>query len=213
MGRADQLRDGFFLIEEEYLEYDRHDTPAGEITLPVRSRRPVDPGFVLSWTEYQANEVIGRRRGMVLARAPLAKTVWVLPDEPHPGEGVGVVVGNLTADNAAEAVRYVGGPGDYLSTAGWQAPRTLPRAVLRTDLMVGTDGATWPVTLLHTRPDCPEPRPMRRDRIRRGAATPLPRCYVYRGHLHVASVRPMRPDPAGGYVPACGACLRPGPPP
>jgi hypothetical protein len=190
------LMDGFFLVEEYCppgpVERDIH---GDDLALPVRDRRPVDPGFVLSWREYPPKGAPVVRRGIVLGLAPPAKSVWVVPDDPRAGDGYAVLVREVTADNAADAVRRVGGSGDFMSSARWQAPRQLPRAWLRTDVVEPADGReVWPVTHLHARADCTAPTPWVGVRVRRGEPVAVDGCYVFDGFLHPASVRPVRPD-------------------
>lgn len=203
--------DELLLVEQmpEY-KYDVH----GEVALPVRDRQPIDPGFVLTWTETPRDGDPYERTGQVLCTAPTGKTVWVVPDEPRDGEGYAVVVCNVMADNAAGASRTVGGPGDHLSTAVWQAPRLLPRALLRVD-QVTYAGATQQVMYLHARADCPEPPRLSGERIEYGVAEPVDDCYVFQCWLHPVSIRPVIPSGpnAGNYVPVCGGCLRDDEPP
>lgn len=205
----------FFLVQEydQPREYDLH----GEYALPARDRRPIDPGFVLTWREHPADGGPAyERRGMVWSPAQPAKSVWVIPDDPRPGEGYAVLVREVTADNAAGAARRVGGSGDFASTAEWQAPRSLPRAVLRTDVVV-TGDSRRPTAYLHSRADCPEPGPAPYIGIavERGEPVELPDCYVFGQHLHPASTLPRNPAGQMGYDPyarPCGRCLRHGQP-
>lgn len=205
-----------FLLAEDFdavHEYDVH----GDVVLPVNGkRRPIDPGYTLTWMETPADGGIPyERTGLVLCTAPTEKTVWVVPDERRDGEGYAVVVCDVVSDNAANAVRAVGGPGDHLSTEAWQRPQTLPRALLRVDRSTEA-GDTSTATRLHANPQCPLPSPMgRQERIERGVPTPVESCFVYRRWLHPLSVRPTIPRGASGdvYVPECGGCLQPGQPP
>jgi hypothetical protein len=212
------LMDGFFLVEEYCppgpVERDIH---GDDLALPVRDRRPIDPGFVLSWREYPPKGAPVVRRGIVLGLAPPAKSVWVVPDDPRAGDGYAVLVREVTADNAADAVRRVGGFGDFMSSARWQAPRQLPRAWLRTDVVEPADGReAWPVTHLHARADCTAPTPWVGVQVRRGEPVAVDGCYVFDGFLHPASTRPVRPDAKttrhDPYVAPCGMCLEAGKP-
>lgn len=204
--------DDLMLVEDVAVhEYDVH----GDVALPVNGRRrPIDAGYPLTWTETPAGGGEPyQRSGLVLCTAPTERTVWVVPDERLDGEGYAVVVCDVVGATAAGAVREVGGPGDHLSTATWQAPRALPRALLRVD-RVTYDGDTRTTTRLHARPQCPLPSPMsRRERIERGTPTPVESCYVYQRWLHPLSVRPVGPTSGGVCVPECGGCLHPGQPP
>ncbi len=187
-------------------EYDLQDLESGEIRLPVASRRPIDPGFPLTWREYPKGGAPYERTGMVLSCAPPAKSVWVQPADPRPGEGAAVVVMNVTSDDCAQAERHVGGARDFLSTDGWQRPATLPRAFVRVDR--ATEGR-FTVRNLHSDPACTSPPVFVFGAgVVRGRARRVPTCYVFRGrYLHPASVRPLygrrrrAPD-------LCGACLR-----
>lgn len=200
--------DDFLIIEE----FDRHQLPdGGELVLPVRDRKPTDPGFVLTWTERRATG--GRRytrTGMVLARAPRQGMLWVVPAKRRRGEGHAVVVDLSFDNNTVTAFRLVGGPGDYLSTAEWQAPEKLPRALLRTDRFTAdnSDGYSYEQVRLHADPTCEEPKPFRlaseRWSVLRGEPVTLEHAYVYKGHLHPASAVPTGP---WERLMPCGGCL------
>lgn len=207
----------FFLTEQH-----QPDAPPGrdvhgdDLTLPARDRHPTDPGFVLTWIEHPAGRATPVVRcGIVLSPAPPPRSVWVVPDLPHAGDGYAVLVRGVTPDGAAGAVRHVGGPGDYASTARWQAPRSLPRAWLRIDTVTDDGGAgPRPVALLHARVDCPLPEPDARRTVRRGTPTRVGECYLFDAHLHPASILPPAPAGATGRSAApCGRCLQRGAPP
>jgi hypothetical protein len=183
----------------------------GQVRLPAGDRKPSDAGYVLTWTEFQRENGPDTpprtRRGMVLGMAPPPQSVWVIPDQRCDGEGYAVVVRGVTAADASRAARWVDGPGDYLSTAGWQSPRTLPRALLRVD----QPEAGPPMTFLHARPDCAMPVPLAGEMIRRGKPSPVEGCYVFERWPHPASTRPTLPG-SGDLVPLCEVCLRTGKP-
>jgi hypothetical protein len=204
----------FFLTEvfdKPAVEVDQVETAAGLITIPTRSatredgnRRPIDAGYVLGWTEWPVDDPQQRerRRGMVMSWAPNAKSVWVIPDERRDGEGMHVVVREVTAESTSGAYRIVGGPGDYRSTTEWQSPRSLPRPYRRTFVRSDTFGVVegeW----LHADPQCRQPRPCG-GKVEHGEAVPVDTCYVFRGALHTMSIRPALSD--GRPVPLC-VCL------
>ncbi len=209
----------FFLVEEYPATAPGAGTRRAHLSLPARDRRPTDPGFVLSWQEYPASGGSPtRRHGIVLTQAPPARSVWVVPDDPHPGDGYAVLVRDVTADSATAASRQVGGPGDFASTAAWQSPRGLPRAWLRVDTVhVGGDDPDQPAAYLHARTDCPHPEPVTfmNITVTRGQPVAAETCYVFGHHLHPASIRPTAPRIHGydPYVGPCGHCLRLGTPP
>ncbi len=207
--------EGLFLVEEfsDDVEYDVHEGADGVIALPAADRKPSDAGFFLSWREYPLDGPPYRRTGVVVALAPRARSVWVRPDDPRPGEGYAVVVDNVTKDDCADAHRRVGVPADYLSTEGWQHPSTLTRALVRVDrLLFGDDVQVR--RHLHVDPACPWPSGFMADRVTRGRARRVQTCYVFQDRLHPASVRP--PDRKGrrviGRVSPCGKCLKEGRP-
>ncbi len=201
---------GELFLTEEFdapPEYDLQDLASGTVRLPCANRRPIDPGFPLTWLEYpKGRGAPYERTGMVLSCAPPPKSVWVQPADPRPGEGPAVVVVNVTAEECAQAERHVGGARDFLSTEGWQRPLTLPRAFVRVDR--ATEGR-FTVRKLHADPACASPPPFVFGAgVIRGRSRRVQACYVFRGkYLHPASVRPLygrrrqAPD-------LCGACLR-----
>ncbi len=201
--------DGFFLIEEfSNIEVDVVETASGTVTVPTRSqthdngrRQAIDAGYVLGWSEWpvDAPDQAVRRRGMVECLAPNAKSVWVLPDERRDGEGMFVVVRGVTANDADDAYRIVGGPGDYRSTDRWQRPRTLlPRAWRRTH--TGRHGS---FDDLHADRACIG---FPRNDVVAGPPVEVEDCYVFDGVLHPMSNRPVRPN--GELVPVCYRCMR-----
>lgn len=205
---TDQLA-GFFLTEEI-------PTPPAD-SFPL-DRRPIDPGFLLTWKEFPADcHPLNRsghtvRAGMVLAPAPRPGSLWVVPDEPAPGEGYAVIVRDVTADDATKAIRVVGAGDDYRSTVGWQRPRSLPRAVLRVDLCdTGGEGGGYPVRRLHADPHCGSPRAFLDEDVTRGVPQVLDECYVFNGRLHPMSRPPIDPvvvvEGLSRYVQPCGVCL------
>lgn len=210
-----------FFITEEFdaggCEVDIHETAAGTIAIPTKTgkkgRRPIDPGFVLGWEEYAADNPIvrWRRRGMVMAWAPNQQSLWVIQDDRRDGEGDHVVVRGVTADDAAGAYRIVGGPGDYRSTPQWQRPRTLlPRPYLRVDRMFNAEGdVVGDVEWLHADPTCPVPRPWGStgELVEPGVAVPVEDCYVFEGALHSMSTQPATRD-GTRPVPTCFHCMK-----
>lgn len=124
-----QVDDDFFLVEEWQQPEER--TIDNRLVLPAAGRVPTDPGYTLTWREYPypggSLETAQTRTGHVLALAPPAGSVWVVPDERREREGYAVVVHNVTAAGADQAVRRVGHPEDYLSTSEWQRAGRLPR--------------------------------------------------------------------------------------
>jgi hypothetical protein len=200
--------EGFFLVEV----FDPNQT---DRTAQI-GQRPTDPGFALQWQEITPTGAY-RRSGVVLSPAPRSAAVWVQPACRQPGEGPAVVVDNVTARSAAAARRIVGGPGDHLSTAAWQAPWKLPHAWLRGDRFELSDGEAEDRYRLHADPACEHPRALHAETVlQRGDPVPLEHCFVFDGFLHPLSRRPFVPgldDPGTGTrVIACGACLRDGEP-
>lgn len=212
--------DEFFLTEVFEEEQVRVDTPPRERpVVPDRVRlRPIDAGFVLTWREIPDAGRAYRRRGMVVALAPRMRSVWVQPDDPREGEGLAVVVDNVTAEKWAGAERRLGVPADLLSTAAWQMPpQDLPRATLRQDRISYHDG---PVSVhppaLHAAPGCPAPARVAQmfgaTMFEAGPDLQVEGCYVVSGYLHPLSVRPTYPNPFSDRtgslpVPVC-RCLK-----
>lgn len=173
--------------------------------------RPIDAGFVLTWRERDGCGAWSTRKGMVLGLAPRPETVWVQPDDQVDGEGLAVVVNDVTAKHgAAGAWREVGGPGDHLSTRRWQQPRRLPRAWLRTDTITFDATCVPPSTVraysLHADPGCPVDKEWRcvGGRLVGTEQGRRDDCYVYDRWLHPLSVRPVA---RGRPVRICGRCL------
>jgi hypothetical protein len=199
-----------FLTEEFTVSptYDVRDTAGGRLVLPAADRSPIQAGFDLTWREYPKRGPAYTRKGLVVSCAPLTRSVWVQPDEPLPGEGPAVVVRNVTSDECAGAERRVGVLADYMSTEGWQRPRTLPRAVVRTDR--AADGRSV-LRVLHADPGCPSP-PARvfGSGVVRGRARSVDTCYVFRRHyLHPWSIRPAYGRRGQRkVVTACMVCLK-----
>lgn len=212
---------GFLLVEDydadEPVERDLH---GDDLAIPARDRRPIDAGFVLTWREYPRGGGRPRERtGMVLSLAPPSKSVWVVPDDPDPDDGYAVLVREVTKDDASRAERRVGSPGDYVSSADWQSPRSLPRAWLRIDTVdAGGDAGPRLSAHLHADPDCTYPRPFKLMNItvERGEPTRAEECYVFGRHLHPASHRPAVPGAMNTAYDAgaqpCGSCLQHGRP-
>lgn len=200
--------DGFLLAQ---VFEDASDVPPAQwpvVPLGVKLR-PVDAGYVLRWREYPPDGEWYWRSGMVLALAPRACSVWVQPDERREGEGFAVVVDKVTAEGDAEARRRLGVSADYLSSARWQSPRSLPRAVLRADRLASGDAVTVQ-RYLHADPTCGYPPSFMADGVDRGEPVALDECYVFDRYLHPASVRPVDPGWStimGGHVRPCGKCL------
>lgn len=214
---TDQL-EGFLIVED--LEAPTPPDAGTQVpVLPGGKRRPIDPGYILTWKEFARDvspldrEGHTVRTGMVLAPAPRPGTVWAVPDQEAPGEGYAVIVGQVTADSADNAIRVVGSVGDHRSTDGWQRPRTLPRAVLRVDRYTILGGGDYHVALLHADPACQHMPPFEGEDVFRGVPEPVEECYVFAGRLHPWSRRPTVPETrpgAGGltrHVNPCRVCL------
>lgn len=210
----------FFLTEafDVPLEVDECELAGGALLrLPTRDRKPVEPGFELTWREYPAGGGEPyERTGVVLHDAPRQGAVWVQPKEPRDGEGVAVVVDGVVEGNNRikkmphDPVRYVGGPGDELSTARWQKVGELPRAWLRVDQRTSGDGARmWEERSLHSVQVCPPWQ----DRLFGSTVVPgepvqLADVWVFDRDLHPQSRVPGDPrDAAGRRVQACRRCL------
>ncbi len=191
-----------FLVEE---------FPAEEQPRPAV---PAGMAGALVWREYPQHGRWYWRTGVVIALAPADRSVWVLPTDPRPGEGRFVVVCNVTEQRRHAAERRVGVGNDYLSTEQWQRPHALlPRAVIRLDRR--EDGRDWlPSRLLHADRRCPHPgNPF--GEVKRGRARRVESCYVFRGHLHPLSRRPVDPGRRrqdNPYAQVCGVCLKDGRP-
>lgn len=201
-------------------EFFLYDTDGGEQRLPTgMDLEPVDPGFVLTWTEQDdAGGHPYRRTGLVIARGPRDGSVWVHPHQHRDGEGVAVLVDGVYSRRATvkggNPSRKVGTPEDRPSLARWQTVRDLPRPWLRVDQRRFGD-TTVPEARIHADKDCtPEVDAVFGSPVVRGEPAPLDDCWVFDGELHPLSRVPLDPgtrtDLSGTRrrVRICGRCLK-----
>ncbi len=186
------------MLTEEYQPPAAGTMPAlpDGLNLPA-TRTAVSPGSPIQWQETRG-EFTTVRGGMVLSLGMRARSVWVVPNTPRPGEGYAVMVHDVTGKDTSDARRTVGAADDFWSTEEFQHPHTLlPRAWLRCDQVFNQAGGLDHETLtLHAQDPscvCAHVR-FPGQTFKPGTAEPAETVYVFQGRfLHPLSVLPMDP--------------------